>query len=126
MAAAAALFRRASSHLARLPRPLFPSVSLESPFAHGSSAGSPSLPGFSFDASMELMAHEANFAFTSSEEGDYLACLWVPNHNPPATMAVEFEWQTGVIAKDWTNIAKKGQIDCKRIALSFDSLSMPG
>ncbi|CAD5171170.1 uncharacterized protein LOC103974252 [Musa acuminata AAA Group] len=56
MAAAAALFRRASSHLARLPRPLFPSDSLESPFAHGSSAGSPSLPGFSFDASMELMA----------------------------------------------------------------------
>ncbi|CAL9752939.1 unnamed protein product [Musa acuminata subsp. burmannicoides] len=56
MAAAAALFRRASSHLARFPRPLFPSDSLESPFAHGSSAGSPSLPGFSFDASMELMA----------------------------------------------------------------------
>ena len=56
-----------------------------------------------------------NFAFTSSEEGDYLACLWAPDHNPPATMAVEFEWQTGVTAKDWTNVAKKGQIDVSEL-----------
>ncbi|URE00434.1 Transmembrane emp24 domain-containing protein [Musa troglodytarum] len=67
-----------------------------------------------------------NFAFTSSEEGDYLACLWAPDHNPPATMAVEFEWRTGVTAKDWTNVAKKGQIDVSELPLSFDSLSMPG
>ncbi|CAL9102012.1 transmembrane emp24 domain-containing protein p24delta9-like isoform X1 [Musa acuminata AAA Group] len=58
-----------------------------------------------------------NFAFTSSEEGDYLACLWAPDHNPPATMAVEFEWQTGVTAKDWTNVAKKGQIDVMELEL---------
>ncbi|RRT72292.1 hypothetical protein B296_00012605 [Ensete ventricosum] len=35
-------------------------------------------------------------------------------------MAVEFEWQTGVIAKDWT---KKGQMDCKRIAF-VDSITI--
>ncbi|URE00430.1 Transmembrane emp24 domain-containing protein [Musa troglodytarum] len=58
-----------------------------------------------------------NFAFTSSEEGDYLACLWAPDHNPPATMAVEFEWRTGVTAKDWTNVAKKGQIDVMELEL---------
>ncbi|WOK93278.1 hypothetical protein Cni_G01973 [Canna indica] len=55
-AAAASLFRRASSHLVRLPRPFLPSISLASPFAQGSSSGTPSLPSFSFDASMELMA----------------------------------------------------------------------
>ncbi|KAG1334437.1 hypothetical protein COCNU_03G005560 [Cocos nucifera] len=53
---AASLFRRVSSHLARLPRPLLPSVSLENPFAQSSPAAAPSLPHFSFGACMELMA----------------------------------------------------------------------
>ncbi|KAG6514587.1 hypothetical protein ZIOFF_024955 [Zingiber officinale] len=52
-----------------------------------------------------------NFAFTANEEGDYLACLWAPYHKPAVTMAVEFEWRTGLAAKDWTNVAKKGQIE---------------
>ncbi|KAK8921551.1 Transmembrane emp24 domain-containing protein p24delta9 [Platanthera zijinensis] len=52
-----------------------------------------------------------NFAFTSSETGDYLACFWTPDHKPAVTISVEFDWRTGVAAKDWTNVAKKGQID---------------
>ncbi|XP_074590306.1 transmembrane emp24 domain-containing protein p24delta9-like [Curcuma longa] len=55
--------------------------------------------------------NRANFAFTAEEEGDYLACLWASYHNPAVTMAVEFEWRTGVAAKDWTKVAKKGQIE---------------
>ncbi|WOK93282.1 transmembrane emp24 domain-containing protein p24delta9-like isoform X1 [Canna indica] len=58
-----------------------------------------------------------NFAFTANEEGDYLACLWAPDHKPPATMVVEFEWRTGVAAKDWTNVAKKGQIEGMELEL---------
>ncbi|CAL9082482.1 unnamed protein product [Musa acuminata var. zebrina] len=60
------------------------------------------------------LVDSGNFAFTSNEEGDYLACLWAPDHKPPATMVVEFEWRTGVTAKDWPNVAKKGQIDADR------------
>nr|XP_029119386.1 uncharacterized protein LOC105041766 isoform X2 [Elaeis guineensis] len=53
---AASLFRRVSSHLARLPRPLLPSVSLENPFAQAPPPAAPSLPNFSFGGAMELMA----------------------------------------------------------------------
>ncbi|KAG9443298.1 hypothetical protein H6P81_014638 [Aristolochia fimbriata] len=58
-----------------------------------------------------------NFAFTSSEGGDYLACFWAPEHKPPTTITVEFEWKTGVAAKDWSNVAKKGQIDVMELEL---------
>ncbi|KAJ6826087.1 transmembrane emp24 domain-containing protein p24delta9-like [Iris pallida] len=52
-----------------------------------------------------------NFAFTSSEAGDYLACFWARDHKPALTLTVDFEWRTGVAAKDWTNVVKKGRID---------------
>ncbi|KAJ6813687.1 transmembrane emp24 domain-containing protein p24delta9-like [Iris pallida] len=52
-----------------------------------------------------------NFAFTSSEAGNYLACFWTPDYKPALTLTVDFEWRTGVAAKDWTNVVKKGQID---------------
>ncbi|XP_074580269.1 transmembrane emp24 domain-containing protein p24delta9-like [Curcuma longa] len=58
-----------------------------------------------------------NFAFTANEEGDYLACLWAPYHKPAVSMAVEFEWRTGLAAKDWTNVAKKGQIEGMEVEL---------
>lgn len=58
-----------------------------------------------------------NFAFTASEAGDYLACFWTPDHKPSFTLTVEFEWRTGIAAKDWTNVAKKGQIDQMELEL---------
>ncbi|KAK1307685.1 Transmembrane emp24 domain-containing protein p24delta10 [Acorus calamus] len=58
-----------------------------------------------------------NFAFTSTEAGDYLACFWAGDHKPPLTIPVEFEWKTGMAAKDWTNVAKKGQIDVMELEL---------
>ncbi|KAM0845776.1 hypothetical protein ACQ4PT_056134 [Festuca glaucescens] len=58
-----------------------------------------------------------NFAFTSSEAGDYLACFWAPDHRPPTTIAFEFDWRSGVSAKDWGSVAKKGQVDIMELEL---------
>lgn len=51
------------------------------------------------------------FAFQASEAGDYMACFWAADHKPQATITVDFDWKSGVAAKDWTNVAKKGSID---------------
>lgn len=56
MTAATGLFRRASSHLARVPRPFLPSVSFDGLFIPDSSVGAAPLPGSSSSGSMELMA----------------------------------------------------------------------
>ncbi|KAM0823811.1 hypothetical protein ACQ4PT_070620 [Festuca glaucescens] len=58
-----------------------------------------------------------NFAFTLSEAGDYLACFWAPDHRPPTTIAFEFDWRSGVSAKDWSSVAKKGQVDIMELEL---------
>ncbi|KAE8727898.1 Transmembrane emp24 domain-containing protein p24delta9 [Hibiscus syriacus] len=50
------------------------------------------------------------FAFTAAEEGGYTACFWADDHSPRITMTVDFDWRTGVHAKDWSNIAKEGQV----------------
>lgn len=55
--------------------------------------------------------HSGNFAFTASEAGDYLACFWAPDHRPPVTVAFEFDWRSGVSARDWSAVAKKGQVE---------------
>ncbi|KAJ7974372.1 Transmembrane emp24 domain-containing protein [Quillaja saponaria] len=58
-----------------------------------------------------------NFAFTAAEAGDYTACFWAAEHKPPTTVTVEFEWKTGVAAKDWSNVAKKGQVEVMEFEL---------
>ncbi|KAI9121707.1 hypothetical protein K1719_008740 [Acacia pycnantha] len=58
-----------------------------------------------------------NFAFTASEAGDYTACFSTPEHKPPVTVTVEFDWRTGVAAKDWSKVAKKGQIEAMEFEL---------
>lgn len=58
-----------------------------------------------------------HFAFTATEAGDYLACFWAPDHKPPVTVTFEFDWKSGVTAKDWSNVAKKGQVDMMEIEL---------
>lgn len=53
-----------------------------------------------------------NFAFTAAEAGDYTACFSVlPDHNPALTVTIDFDWRTGVAAKDWYKVAKKGEIE---------------
>ncbi|KAF7809089.1 transmembrane emp24 domain-containing protein p24delta9-like [Senna tora] len=51
------------------------------------------------------------FAFVAVEAGDYMACFWAPDHKPQITMTIDFDWKTGVAAKDWSNVAKKGHVD---------------
>ncbi|KAF8378718.1 hypothetical protein HHK36_030067 [Tetracentron sinense] len=66
-----------------------------------------------------------NFAFTAAEAGDYMACFWAPDHKPQTTITVDFDWKTGVAAKDWSNVAKKGQIDVMELELKklFDTIT---
>ncbi|XP_020240321.1 transmembrane emp24 domain-containing protein p24delta9 [Cajanus cajan] len=59
-----------------------------------------------------------NFAFTAAEAGDYSACFWIPDGRPaPAMVTVDFEWRSGVAAKDWSKVAKKGQIEVMEFEL---------
>ncbi|KAI5558890.1 hypothetical protein BDE02_17G072400 [Populus trichocarpa] len=58
-----------------------------------------------------------NFAFTAAEAGDYTTCFTAPDHKPETTVAIEFEWKTGVAAKDWSKIAKKEQVEVMEIEL---------
>ncbi|KAK7266442.1 hypothetical protein RIF29_19086 [Crotalaria pallida] len=58
-----------------------------------------------------------NFAFTAAEAGDYTTCFWVPASRGMPTVSVEFDWRTGVAAKDWSKVAKKGQIEVMEFEL---------
>jgi hypothetical protein len=52
-----------------------------------------------------------NFAFNTVEAGDHTACFSMLEHTPSITVTIDFEWRTGVAAKDWYKIAKKDDID---------------
>ncbi|KAL2536987.1 Transmembrane emp24 domain-containing protein p24delta3 [Forsythia ovata] len=52
------------------------------------------------------------FAFTTSEAGNYVACFWVDSHNPGGgEISVNIYWKTGVAAKDWESVARKEKIE---------------
>ncbi|XP_074330823.1 transmembrane emp24 domain-containing protein p24delta9-like [Apium graveolens] len=55
------------------------------------------------------------FSFQAVEAGDYMACFWVVDQTPPATLTIDFDWKSGVATKDWSNVAKKGSIDAMGI-----------
>ncbi|RVW29182.1 Transmembrane emp24 domain-containing protein p24delta9 [Vitis vinifera] len=57
------------------------------------------------------LVDSGQFAFPAAEAGDYMACFWVVYHKPPLTLTIDLDWKTGVAAKDWSNVAKKGQVD---------------
>ncbi|KAL8162396.1 hypothetical protein V2J09_013885 [Rumex salicifolius] len=48
------------------------------------------------------------FAFTTSEIGNYLACFWVDGHEGTS---LNLDWKIGVNAKDWESVAKKEHIE---------------
>ncbi|PNY17618.1 transmembrane emp24 domain-containing protein [Trifolium pratense] len=53
-----------------------------------------------------------NFAYTTSvEAGDHTVCFSVLDHEPSITVNIDFEWRTGISAKDWYKIAKKDHIE---------------
>ncbi|KAL2511841.1 Transmembrane emp24 domain-containing protein p24 delta 3 [Abeliophyllum distichum] len=52
------------------------------------------------------------FAFTTSEAGNYVVCFWVDSHNPGGgEISVNIDWKTGVAAKDWESVARKEKIE---------------
>ncbi|KAJ8760961.1 hypothetical protein K2173_021999 [Erythroxylum novogranatense] len=74
--------------------------------------------------------HEASkvgageFGFTAVEAGDYLTCFSAEEHKPATTLTVEFDWRTGIAAKDWTGVAKKGSVEVMELELKklYDSV----
>ncbi|VFQ92240.1 unnamed protein product [Cuscuta campestris] len=60
---------------------------------------------------------EGQFAFQTAEAGDYMACFFAQDHKSPATLSVDFDWKTGIAARDWTNVAKKGSVEAMEIEL---------
>lgn len=57
------------------------------------------------------------FAFQAVEAGDYMACFFAIDHQPPLKIPIEFDWRSGVAAKDWSNVAKKGTVDAMEFEL---------
>lgn len=59
------------------------------------------------------MTH-GQFAFTTTEAGNYLACFWVDGHNPGGGgLSVNLDWKTGIAAKDWESVARKEKIEVR-------------
>ncbi|XP_047317274.1 transmembrane emp24 domain-containing protein p24delta9-like [Impatiens glandulifera] len=61
--------------------------------------------------------NSGEFAFQAAEAGDYMVCFWAVDHTPQVTISIDFDWRTGVAAKDWTNVAKKGSVDSMEFEL---------
>ncbi|XP_073300350.1 transmembrane emp24 domain-containing protein p24delta9-like [Primulina huaijiensis] len=68
--------------------------------------------------------HEGSFAFQATEAGDYMSCFFAADNKPSTTITVDFDWKSGVAAKDWTNVAKKGSIESMELELKkmFDTV----
>ncbi|CAI9103874.1 OLC1v1002454C3 [Oldenlandia corymbosa var. corymbosa] len=52
------------------------------------------------------------FAFTTTEAGNYLACFWLDSHNTvTGDVSINIDWKTGIAAKDWDSVARKEKIE---------------
>ena len=51
------------------------------------------------------------FAFTTSEAGNYLACFWMDSAEKGSGISINLDWKIGIAAKDWDVIAKKEKIE---------------
>lgn len=54
---------------------------------------------------------EGHFAFQAVEEADYMACFSAADHKPSATLTIDFDWRSGIAAKDWISVAKKDSVE---------------
>ncbi|KAK6133656.1 hypothetical protein DH2020_032566 [Rehmannia glutinosa] len=68
--------------------------------------------------------NEGHFAFQAVEAGDYMACFFAADHKPSTTVTIDFDWKSGVAAKDWTSVAKKSSVELMEIELKkmFDTV----
>lgn len=51
------------------------------------------------------------FAFTSSESGQYLTCFWPDHPGQGGALSVNIDWKIGVAAKDWETVARREKIE---------------
>ncbi|KAL1820510.1 hypothetical protein ACET3Z_015379 [Daucus carota] len=52
------------------------------------------------------------FAFTTTEAGNYLACFWIDeSHKATTGVSVSLDWRTGIAAKDWESVARKEKLE---------------
>ncbi|XP_057495270.1 transmembrane emp24 domain-containing protein p24delta3-like [Actinidia eriantha] len=66
---------------------------------------------------LENVTH-GQFAFTTKEAGNYLACFWVDGHHQGGgDVSVNLEWRIGIAAKDWDSVARKEKIEGVEIQL---------
>ncbi|KAK2388175.1 hypothetical protein P8452_26216 [Trifolium repens] len=53
---------------------------------------------------------QGQFAFSTTESGNYVACFWMDSKNLQGT-SISLDWKTGISAKDWDSVAKKEKIE---------------
>ncbi|CAN6465952.1 unnamed protein product [Victoria cruziana] len=63
-----------------------------------------------------ILYHKENvtsgqFAFTTSEAGNYLACFWLEGNHNGLGANVNIDWKIGIAAKDWESVARKEKIE---------------
>ncbi|XP_020089721.1 transmembrane emp24 domain-containing protein p24delta3-like [Ananas comosus] len=51
------------------------------------------------------------FAFTTTEAGNYLACFWIDSADKGVGTSVNLDWKIGIAAKDWDSVARKEKIE---------------
>ena len=56
------------------------------------------------------------FAFTTHETGNYLACFWVDGHGQ-GDVSVNIDWKTGIAARDWDSVARKEKIEVSMLKI---------
>ncbi|OMO79348.1 Emp24/gp25L/p24 family/GOLD family protein [Corchorus capsularis] len=49
--------------------------------------------------------------------GDTKVFVLIDDHKPSAKINIDFDWKTGVAAKDWSKVAKKGQVETMELEL---------
>ncbi|PIN11396.1 emp24/gp25L/p24 family of membrane trafficking protein [Handroanthus impetiginosus] len=59
----------------------------------------------------EKVSH-GQFAFTTTESGNYLACFWLDGDSHGGKkVTVGIDWRTGIATKDWDSVARKEKIE---------------
>jgi p24 family protein delta-1 len=59
------------------------------------------------------------FAFTTAEAGNYLACFSIDGGGKGLVVKLNLEWKIGFAAKDWDSIAKMEKIEVKYMERRF-------
>ncbi|KAF8393824.1 hypothetical protein HHK36_020022 [Tetracentron sinense] len=58
---------------------------------------------------VENVTH-SQYAFTTSEAGNYLECFWVDGHHQVGAGTTDnLDWKIGIAPRDWQSVAKKGK-----------------